>query len=578
MNPISHRFHIPVMGIGYTLDTPIKTAKYGISSVISIVQDDVIEKARAYYSKLNQIAYLPIPKKGKEYRSKRITAYLNLVNELVNRDFDLLKQSPAELEKYARLLPGKVSVEDLKNNPSMLQKGSIDVNIMTKLDRQASSDETVLTEACAALKGYAESELASSLVLSAGLNPRLFAFMQDFPDFYPDTNGQIKKKIIIKVSDFRSALLQGKMLAKKGLFVSEYRIESGLNCGGHTFATEGLLLGPILEEFKQNRQSMLEEQLALCQEEWKTRGIQLTEPYQRISVQGGLGTAQERQMMETNYGMDATGWGTPFLLVPEATSIDDETLTELINAGEEDIYNSGISPLGVRFSTIRNNSAEKVKNARIEAGKPGSPCVRKHLAFDQAYNSMGLCTASVSFQKKKILELDQQNLSKEAHKAAFDQITQKECICEGLAVSFLKKFDLMTKDNNEGVSVCPGPNLAYFDRSYSLEEMVGHIYGKIQVLNVHRPHVFIKELGLYIDYFEEIWNAFLSSDIENRKEENRLQKFKTNLIAGIEYYQNLAPIIFSDNTVEKDKFQNDLKSLRNKLFLIDEPELANMIL
>ncbi len=578
MNPISHRFHIPVMGIGYTLDTPIKTAKYGISSVISIVQDDVIEKARAYYSKLNQIAYLPIPKKGKEYRSKRITAYLNLVNELVNRDFDLLKQSPAELEKYARLLPGKVSVEDLKNNPSMLQKGSIDVNIMTKLDRQASSDETVLTEACAALKGYAESELTSSLVLSAGLNPRLFAFMQDFPDFYPDTNGQIKKKIIIKVSDFRSALLQGKMLAKKGLFVSEYRIESGLNCGGHTFATEGLLLGPILEEFKQNRQSMLKEQLALCQEEWKTRGIQLTEPYQRISVQGGLGTAQERQMMETNYGMDATGWGTPFLLVPEATSIDDETLTELINAGEEDIYNSGISPLGVRFSTIRNNSAEKVKNARIEAGKPGSPCVRKHLAFDQAYNSMGLCTASVSFQKKKILELDQQNLSKEAHKAAFDQITQKECICEGLAVSFLKKFDLMTKDNNEGVSVCPGPNLAYFDRSYSLEEMVGHIYGKIQVLNVHRPHVFIKELGLYIDYFEEIWNAFLSSDIENRKEENRLQKFKTNLIAGIEYYQNLAPIIFSDNTVEKDKFQNDLKSLRNKLFLIDEPELANMIL
>ncbi|MFT6865614.1 MAG: hypothetical protein ACJA08_000437 [Cyclobacteriaceae bacterium] len=574
----AHRFHVPVMGIGYTLDTPIKIARYGISSVISIVQDDVIEKARSYYSRINQISYIPIPKKDKEHRSKRIMAYLNLVNELVNRDFDLLKQSPAELAKYARLLPGNVSVEDLQNQPEILKKGSIDVNIMTKLDRQASSDETVLTEACAALKGYAESELNSSLVLSAGLNPRLFAFMQEFSDFYPDAFGQIKKKIILKVSDFRSALLQGKMLAKKGLFVYEYRIESGLNCGGHTFATDGLLLGPILEEFKKHRQSMLAEQLMLCQEDWATRDVQLSEPLQRISVQGGLGTSREREFMESHYGMDATGWGTPLLLVPEATSIDDETLNELINAKEGDIYNSGISPLGVRFSTIRNNSGEKVKRARIEAGKPGSPCVRKHLAFDKTYNSLGLCTASVSFQKKKIKELNQQNLSKEAHKEAFDQITQKECICDGLAVSFLKKFNLMGKDNNEGVSVCPGPNLAYFDRSYSLEEMVGHIYGKVQVLNMDRPHVFIKELRLYIDYYEEIWNAFVSGDMENRKEENRLQKFRDNLFLGIDYYQNLVPTMLFDNEIEKDKFLNVLMSLRNKLQMIDDPALVNLIL
>ena len=30
-------FHIPVMGIGYTIDTPLKVAPYGISSVLCAI-------------------------------------------------------------------------------------------------------------------------------------------------------------------------------------------------------------------------------------------------------------------------------------------------------------------------------------------------------------------------------------------------------------------------------------------------------------------------------------------------------------------------------------------------------------
>jgi len=45
-----HSFHIPVMGIAFTIDSPIKIAKYGISSVISIVDDFLIEKMNEYYS------------------------------------------------------------------------------------------------------------------------------------------------------------------------------------------------------------------------------------------------------------------------------------------------------------------------------------------------------------------------------------------------------------------------------------------------------------------------------------------------------------------------------------------------
>ena len=45
--------------------------------------------------------------------------------------------------------------------------------------------------------------------------------------------------------------------------VSEYRIESGLNCGGHAFASKGYLLGPILEEFKEKKAELTEKLYAI---------------------------------------------------------------------------------------------------------------------------------------------------------------------------------------------------------------------------------------------------------------------------------------------------------------------------
>ena len=539
MQVTSHTFHIPVMGLGYTIDTPIKVARYGISSVISIVQDDVIEKARKYYSGKNGLEYSPIPKTDPDHRCKRITAYLNLVKHLVDVSFEDLKNTPQELTKYARLLPGDISPEFLVKHIDQLTSGSIDVNIMTKLDRAPSSEDGVLTEACSALKGFADSKLDSSVVLSAGLNPRLFTFMEQFNDFFPNSKGSIKKKIIVKVSDFRSAAVQGKILAKKGLWVSEYRIESGLNCGGHTFATEGLLIGPILEEFKSSRKKMFEEQEALCKEAWKSQGrCNAHSLKQRITVQGGLGTSEERELLETYYNVDATGWGSPFLLVPEATSVDDTTLKELAEAREKDIYNSDISPLGVSFNTIRNNTGEKEKLKRVSANKPGSPCLWKHLALDTSHSPAGICTASRKYQDKKIKELKEQNLDSEIFDKEYAKITEKECICHGLTLSFLKHFDLEDEMKSDGVSVCPGPNLAYFDRTYSLEEMVGQIYGKTQVISLNRPHMLIKELSLYIDHYEKMKKEL--NENPSPKLERRLNKFRSNLIAGIDHYKELS--------------------------------------
>src|SRR5690606_11704905 len=131
------------------------------------------------------------------------------------------------------------------------------------------------SDASAALRGFALSNLKSSLVISAGLNPRLFSYMAEFDQFLPDANGDFTKRVILKVSDYRSAFIQSKILAKKGICVYEYRIESGLNCGEHAFATEDYLMGPILEEFRSKKDELHQELLTLYTEALVQRNITL---------------------------------------------------------------------------------------------------------------------------------------------------------------------------------------------------------------------------------------------------------------------------------------------------------------
>jgi hypothetical protein len=87
-----HKFHIPVMGLAFTIDTPIKVARFGISSVISIMEDRLIETMRNYYYPKTNKAYFPISTKEPDYRAKRITDYLNLVNGIVQAQVEKLKQ------------------------------------------------------------------------------------------------------------------------------------------------------------------------------------------------------------------------------------------------------------------------------------------------------------------------------------------------------------------------------------------------------------------------------------------------------------------------------------------------------
>lgn len=576
---MSHTFHIPVLGLGYSIDTPLKVARYGISSSMSIVDDELIERMRQYHTQLAGEAFIPILKKEDDARARRITAYLNLVDRLVDRQFEELKalqfEAGNDLCRYFELLPENTRLKqgyDLmlevrdewqkKHFQELLKKemkpGAIDVNIMSKVDKMnytvnGDSSGDLNTDALAALRGFVKSSLHSSVIMSAGMNPRLYSYLETFADFYPDANGQLCKKVILKVSDFRSAFIQAKFLAKKGIWISELRVESGLNCGGHAFATEGFLLGPILEEFKQKRKDMLEELSMSYQNALAEKGITCVKiPLQRLSVQGGIGTASENEFLLDHYQMDATGWGSPFLLVPEVTNVDKETLEQLEHAGEDDYFVSDASPLGIKFNNFKKSTSESLRLKRLDNNRPGSPCTKKYLCTDTEFTEQPICTASREYQHLKLQQLQTMDLPKPEYEYQFQAIVEKVCLCEGLCASAYIKYDMLKPRENKAVAICPGPNLAYFSRIYTLEEMVRHIYGTIDLLNkIKRPHMFIKELNLYIDYLQHDLQPQLK-DL-NDKKRKQLVKFKLQLQDGISYYKTL----FVESAYHTNQFFQD---------------------
>ena len=551
------------MGTGFTIDTPVKVAQYGISSAISLVDDKLIEKMREFYCKKLDIPFQEISEKIEDFRAKRTTAYLNLIDEIVKNKFEELKnsinQKSGELEKYIEMLPDISEIKqrfnyfikhnNLKDFQNWLNQhlpvGSIDVNIMTKLDSENYKGKEKLpqeyNDAHASLRGFAESDLDSGLILSAGMNPRLYSYMESFDDFYPNEKGELKKKVILKVSDYRSALIQGKFLAKKGIWISEYRIESGLNCGGHAFASDGFLIGPIMEEFKSNRDELKEtiHTILAAALEAKGKPIPAEAMDLKVTAQGGVGTSDEQEFLMDYYDIDSVGWGTPFLLVPETTNVDNYTLGLLADAKEDDLYLSGISPLGVPFNSIRGNTKDIEKQKNLDDGKLGSSCPKKYLVFNKEYGDKAICLASRQYQLKKLSELKDLHAGDDVmYQNAFSKMVEKTCICTGLGASVLLKNNIENNKISTGVTICPGPNLAYFSKKVSLKEMVSHIYGKINIIErTDRPNLFIKELSLYVDYLK---NKIEEMAIPlTKKEEKFVNTFHKNLLEGIDYYKDL---------------------------------------
>lgn len=582
-----HTFHIPVMGLGYTVDTPLKVAKFGISSVVSIMDDFLLEDMRRIHSEKLNLPFSPIAETEEDARAKRVQAYLDLLHTVIEEQMAELKtenwDEESSMDQLVALLPKESEVtrlfEQFRNTElsersilkseilELLKPGSIDVNIMTKVDKlnfdkEGNELSREFSDALSALRGFAKSKLEAAVVFSAGMNPALYSYAEQFADFFPDENGKIKKRIILKVSDYRSALIQGKFLAKKGLFVSEFRIESGLNCGGHAFATDGFLAGPILEEFKTNRKELIETIQQTCNQGLEAKGQALLPETESIKItyQGGIGTGAEDSFLRSYYQLDGTGWGSPFLLVPEATSVDEETIQKIIEAKRSDYFLSHASPLGVPFNNLRTSSGEKQRQERIDKGRPGSPCFKKFLTFSTEFTEKPICTASRQYQNLKTKAFSEGKVSQQE----MTEILEKDCLCEGLSAPAILANGAVPRRNLNAVTICPGPNLSYFKSVFSLKEMVDHIYGKISLkLETDRPHVFVKEAQLYVDYLKKEFQKLIPE--ATAKQEAYLEKFRTNLNIGLSYYQNLVDSIQLDSEEILEKMKGQLKDLQSEI-------------
>ena len=324
----------------------------------------------------------------------------------------------------------------------------------------------------------------------------------------------------------------------------------------------------MLDEFRLKRDELVNDVFSVLSHALKEKKRYVPEsPLKiRVTAQGGVGTANEHNFLLKYYKLDSVGWATPFLLVPEVTNVDEATLKLLQNATEKDLYLSDISPYGVPFNNLRNNTKDKEKEERISSGNPGSPCYKKYGSFNFEFPGKPLCTGSRAYQGLKIKELNEKNLDKESYEKEYRKIVDKACICVGLGTSALIKNEISTNSEGIGVSICPGPGIAFFSKLTTLQEMVNHIYGRVNIMErTDRPHMFVNELIININYLE---SKIADNTIPTDKSNCLIENFKIYFLDGIKYYQDL----FENNAVDTEsvkqislKHLEELKIRLNKL-------------
>ncbi|MBW2998298.1 hypothetical protein KY321_02050, partial [Candidatus Woesearchaeota archaeon] len=535
------------------------------------------------------------------YRTNVITEFCNLMQEIVSINFGKIKKlgwgKNSDLSKYFRMLPSGSELRkkflEKTNLDSLIDKlvlGSVDVNVMSKLNvNNTTSEDSTYNEAIAAINGYAKSNLNTNLVLSAGADPGIASYLGRATDldgnnpFIPNEQGIAKKGLILKVTDYRSSRLQaGRILAKQGLVVKEFRIESGLAAGGHLFPTQGKLLGPILEEFKENKNN-----LNYVKEVNKARekqGLALIEVDLKpnITYQGSVSTYEELELLEQYYGV-GVGIGTPFLTVDELGFSDKDLLEYMIESTNEDVVVGNCSPI-TTYMNLRFTSSEFSKFDNIDLGTPGANCRLGHAKIKKLDDGRDVCAASKIYQKQQLKKLDKLDLNQEQYEFIFNKVVDCACICDHLTHSLYKLKGIETNFDLTP-TVCPGPNLAEFDKNSTFEEMINHFYGRKAINNPElHENMFVRELSLYLDllenqvyefnlgFEEEVKDTF---NLTKRLNQKHFLKFKENLNEGINYYlDTLADEMSSSQKVD---FKSDILEQANRLnqIMSDNYELFN---
>ncbi|MCK5844992.1 MAG: hypothetical protein KAG97_09810, partial [Victivallales bacterium] len=286
------------------------------------------------------------------------------------------------------------------------------------------------------------------------------------------------------------------------------------------------------------------------------------------------GTNGEMLRLIDEYGVDHTGWCTPFLFVPEATCVDSTTMELLRLSNADDFYLSNASPLGVPFNNLRNTGSEKWTKKRKDEHRPGSPCPKGFLVSNTEFSERPICVASNLYQKKKLEQINQSDIDKAEKRKLSERVMEKTCICDHLGNGVLIALGIVDEKKSPQ-SICPGPNAAWFKRFYTLQEMADHIYGRSpSIVPPERPHMFVKEIELYVDYFEK-----LASETEpNERGVKLLNEVKENIESGMKLCLALArkppfpnedlasiPICVSESEKKMDELLTEFMSRSTRL-------------
>jgi hypothetical protein len=245
------------------------------------------------------------------------------------------------------------------------------------------------------------------------------------------------------------------------------------------------------------------------------------------------------------------------MLVPEVVNVDDVSLERLLAATPEVVQLSDSSPLGVKFWNLTTSASEEARRGRVAAGRPGSPCPKGHLALDMEMAGIPMCPASRVYQKRALAALGANGSTPAGVEKAADGIRAKSCICHDLGGGVLLRYGI---DRLATTAVCPGPNIVNFKRVASLDEMVGHVYGRTNLIaTTARPHAFVTELRLYVEHLRR---ELPEPGIEPpRLKLQQLVRLRENLLRGIEHYRSLTP----EHVAEHRRFVEDLAHLEVEL-------------
>ncbi|TVQ75560.1 MAG: hypothetical protein EA363_00310, partial [Balneolaceae bacterium] len=117
------------------------------------------------------------------------------------------------------------------------------------------------------------------------------------------------------------------------------------------------------------------------------------------------------------------------------------------------------------------------------------------------------------------------------------EVLEKSCLCDHLGNGALIALGVI-REGRGPQAICPGPNLAWFNRTYSLREMVDHIYGRgPSLVPAERPHMFAKEMAMYVDYIAQ---QITITDPDDPKGMKRIRTLRSNLIESMDYCEEIA--------------------------------------